>query len=83
MSGLTQTIIIKKFDIISLSEKCEVVQTRDHLPMIPRGISCCGGVFFALRFLLRKNLPSVLCFGVSDLRSLQKVAVPGFRSGAR
>lgn len=45
MSGLTLTIIIKKFDIISLSEKCEVVQTRDHLPMIPRGISCCGGVF--------------------------------------
>lgn len=50
MSGLTLTIIIKKFDIISLSEKCEVVQTRDHLPMIPRGISCCGGVFLPCGF---------------------------------
>lgn len=53
MAGLTLTITIKKLDIISLSaleEKSEVVQTCDHLPMIPRGISCCGGVFLPCGF---------------------------------
>lgn len=83
MSGLTLTITIKKFDIISLSEKmrsCSNTRPPTHDSSRDQLFRWC---VFALRFLLRKNLPSVLCFGVSDLRSLQKVAVPGFRSGAR
>lgn len=76
----------KKIGIISLSNfivrkmrSCSNTRPPTHDSTRDQLLRWC---VFALRFLLRKNLPSVLCFGVSDLRRLQKVAVPGFRSGA-